>query len=159
MIRLPRVAAKRGDHMRLSRAFRYAFIAFVAVIGAALATPSQAQGTIQITVAKGGWVVGASLGSGTLRLGGKSYPLNVGGLSAGLVFGGSVTKFNGSVSNISRPSDINGVYGAVGAGGAIVGGVRVITLRNANGVVLRLQGAQVGLMANLDLSGMSISLK
>ncbi|MGE3146801.1 MAG: hypothetical protein AB7K35_14580 [Pseudorhodoplanes sp.] len=145
--------------MRFSRGLRFAIVALFALVGASLATPADAQGSIRITVAKGGWVIGGSLGSGTLRLGGRSYPLNVGGLSAGLVFGGSVTEFTGSVSNIRVPSDINGVYGAVGAGGAVVGGVRVITLRNSRGVTLRLQGAQIGLMANLDLSGMSISLR
>lgn len=145
--------------MRLSVSLRLALIALFALVGASLATPADAQGTIRITVAKGGWVIGGSLGSGTLRLGGKSYPLSVGGISAGLVFGGSVTEFNGTVSNISRPSDINGVYGAIGAGAAVVGGVRVIQLQNSRGVVLRLQGAQVGLMANLDLSGLSITLR
>lgn len=145
--------------MRLSVSLRLALVALFALVGASFATPADAQGTIRITVAKGGWVIGGSLGSGTLRLGGRSYPLGVGGISAGLVFGGSVTEFTGTVSNISRPSDINGVYGAAGAGAAVVAGVRVITLRNANGVTLRLQGAQVGLMANLDLTGMSISLR
>jgi hypothetical protein len=145
--------------MRLSVSLRLALVALFALVGASFATPADAQGTIRITVAKGGWVIGGSLGSGTLRLGGRSYPLSVGGISAGLVFGGSVTEFNGTVSNISRPSDINGVYGAVGAGAAVVAGVRVITLRNGNGVTLRLQGAQVGLMANLDLTGMSITLR
>lgn len=145
--------------MCLSVSLRLALIALFALVGASLATPADAQGTIRITVAKGGWVIGGSLGSGTLRLGGKSYPLSVGGISAGLVFGGSVTEFNGTVSNISRPSDINGVYGAIGAGAAVVGGVRVIQLQNSRGVVLRLQGAQVGLMANLDLSGLSITLR
>jgi hypothetical protein len=146
--------------MRLSSGFRWALVALFALIGASFSTTrADAQGTIQITIAKGGWVIGGSLGSGTLRLGGRSYPINVGGLSAGLVFGGSVTKFSGTVSNIRTASDINGVYGAIGAGGAVVGGVRVIQLQNSRGVVLRLQGAQVGLMANLDLTGMSISLR
>jgi hypothetical protein len=139
--------------------FRFAFIALLALLGASLATPSHAQGTIRINIVKGGWVIGASAGSGTLTLGGRSYPISIGGLSAGLVFGGSATDFRGTVSNIRSPSDINGVYAAVGAGAVAAGGVRVMTLQNSKGVVLRLQGVQVGLMVNLDLSGMTIALR
>jgi len=139
--------------------FRFALIALLALIGASLATTAHAQGTIQLSVLKGGWVIGASAGSGTLNLGGRSYPLSVGGLSAGLVFGGSATDFRGTVTGIRSPSDINGIYTAIGAGAAVAGGVRAITLRNARGVTLRLQGAQAGLMINLDLSGMTLALR
>src|SRR5262245_23121567 len=139
--------------------FRVIFVALLALIGASLATPADAQGNIHIRIAKGGWVIGASAGSGTLNLGGRSYPLSIGGLSAGFVFGGSATDFRGTVSNIRDPRDINGVYTAIGAGAVAAGGVRVMTLRNARGVTLRLQGAQIGLMVNLDLSGMTIALR
>jgi hypothetical protein len=145
--------------MRKSLALRFVFVALLALIGASFATPSQAQGTIRLEILKGGWFVGASAGGGTLTLGGRSYPLSVGGLSAGLVFGGSATDFRGTVTGIRSPSDIEGVYTAIGAGGAVAGGVRVMTLRNARGVTLRLQGAQVGLMVNLDLSGMTLRLR
>jgi hypothetical protein len=139
--------------------FRFVLVAVLALLGASFATPSQAQGTVQLSILKGGWVIGASAGNGTLTLGGVNYPLAVGGLSAGLVFGGSATDFRGTVSNIRTPSDINGVYTAIGAGAVAAGGARVMTLRNARGVTLRLQGAQVGLMVNLDLSGMTLRLK
>jgi hypothetical protein len=139
--------------------FRFALVALLALIGASIATPSQAQGTIQLSILKGGWVIGASAGSGTLNLGGRSYPISIGGLSAGLVFGGSATDFRGTVSNIRAPQDIEGLYSAIGAGAVAAGGARVITLRNARGVTLRLQGVQAGLMVNLDLSGMTIRLR
>jgi hypothetical protein len=84
--------------------------------------------------------------------------LTIGGLSAGLVFGASGTHFVGTVSNIFRPSDVAGVYGAAGAGAALVAGGGVIVLRNEKGAVLSLGGQQVGLIANLDLSGMAITL-
>lgn len=140
-------------------ALRFAFIALLALVGASIATPSHAQGTIHIKILKGGWIVGASAGNGTLTLGGRSYPVSVGGLSAGLVFGGSATDFRGTVSNIRSPQDINGVYAAIGAGAVAAGGARVIQLQNSRGVVLRLRGVQVGLMVNLDLSGMTIALR
>jgi hypothetical protein len=40
----------------------------------------------------------------------------VGGVSWGFTFGASATDFVGTVSNIRRPSDVNGVYAAAGAG-------------------------------------------
>lgn len=127
---------------------------------AALSTPSFAQvGQVRINVVKGGWFIGAQAGNGTLTFAGRTYPLAVGGLSAGLVFGGSATDFVGTASNLRRASDIQGVYTAIGAGAAVAGGAQVIRMRNANGVVLALRGRQVGLMANLDLSGMSIAMR
>ncbi|MDF2119658.1 hypothetical protein PY365_29270 [Roseiarcaceae bacterium H3SJ34-1] len=116
-------------------------------------------GTIRISVLKAGWFVGASGGSGTLTFKGRRYPLSVGGLSAGLVFGASQTSLVGRVSNIRRPSDVQGVYGAAGAGAAVGVGAGVIVLQNNKGAVLQLQGRQVGLIANLDLSGLQISLQ
>ena len=44
------------------------------------------------------------------------FSLSTGGLDYGLVFGGSKTVLRGRVSNINRPSDVAGVYGAAGAG-------------------------------------------
>jgi hypothetical protein len=90
---------------------------------------------------------------------GRRYPLSIGGLSAGLVFGASETRLYGCVSNIRRPSDVVGVYGGAGAGAALVVGAGAIMLRNEKGAVLRLSGRQVGLIANADLSGLAISLR
>jgi len=145
--------------MRQLFALRFVFAALLALVGASVATPSHAQGSIQFSIAKGGWFIGASAGQGTLTFNGRNYPVSIGGLSAGLVFGGSVTDFRGTVTGLRTASDINGVYTAIGAGAAAAGGVRTITLRNARGVTLRLAGAQVGLMLNLDLSGMTIALR
>jgi hypothetical protein len=62
------------------------------------------------------------------------------------------------VSNIWQPSDVAGVYGAAGAGLAVGIGARAIVLTNQKGAVLELTGSQVGLLANLDLSGLAITL-
>ena len=77
----------------------------------------------------------------------------------GLVFGGSKTVLRGRVSNITRASDIAGVYAAGGAGLAVGSGARAIVLANQKGAVLELSGRQVGLLANVDLSGLAITLK
>ena len=85
--------------------------------------------------------------------------LSTGGIDYGLVFGGSKTVLHGRVSNIWRPSDVAGVYGAAGAGLAVGRGARAIVLTNQKGAVLELSGRQVGLLANVDLSGLAITLK
>jgi hypothetical protein len=143
-----------------SSGFRTAFIALIALVGAGVSSVAYADsGTIQISEIKGGWFIGASGGSGTLTFHGQQYQLSIGGVSAGLVFGGSQTYLWGRVTHISRPSDVEGVYGAGGAGAALGIGARIIVLTNEKGAVLELSGRQTGLMFNADLSGLVISLR
>ena len=140
---------------------RAALVALIAVAAVSVSSVARADsGIIHISVVKGGWFIGASGGSGTLFFHGHRYPLSIGGLSAGLVFGASHTYLSGRVSHIFRPSDVEGVYGAGGAGAAVVGvGVQAIVLSNSRGAVLELSGRQTGLMVNADLSGLAISLR
>ena len=147
--------------MRLSSGFRASLVALTVVFaGAGLSSAARADsGTISFQVLKGGWVIGASGGSGTLIFHGQRYPISIGGLSAGIVFGASETYFHGTVSHIRGPSDVTGVYGAGGAGAAVGGGAQFITMANEKGAVLTLTGRQVGLQINADLSGLSISVR
>ena len=146
--------------MKTSSALRAALLALTAFAGVALSSASHAEeGTVSLTIYKAGWIIGGSGGGGTLNFRGRNYPLSAGGLDYGLVFGGSKTMLRGRVSNIVRPSDVAGVYGAAGAGLAVGGGARAIVLTNQKGAVLELSGRQVGLMANVDLSGLAITLK
>ena len=117
------------------------------------------EGRVALTIFKGGWVIGGSGGSGSLTFKGRRYPLSIGGLSYGLVFGGSKADLVGRVSNIRSPRDVAGVYGAAGAGAAVGVGARAIVLRNEKGAVLELSGTQTGLMANADLSGLAITMR
>ena len=144
--------------MKISSALRAFLIAFTALV-AGFSSAQADSGSVQLTIYKAGWVIGGSGGGGTLNFQGRTYRLSAGGIDYGLVFGGSKTVLRGRVSNINRPSDIAGVYGAAGAGLAVGGGARAIVLTNPKGAVLELSGQQVGLMANLDLSGLAISLK
>jgi hypothetical protein len=56
-------------------------------------------------------------------------------------------------------SDVNGVYGAAGAGVAVGRGAGGIVLTNQNGAVLSLSGRQAGLIVAADLNGLVISLR
>jgi hypothetical protein len=146
--------------MKMPSAIRVALLALTAFAAATLSSASHAdEGFVSLVIYKAGWIIGGSGGSGTLNFRGRSYPLSTGGLDYGLVFGGSKTVLRGRVSNINRPSDVAGVYGAAGAGLAVGSGARAIVLTNQKGAVLELSGRQVGLMANADLSGLAITLK
>jgi hypothetical protein len=145
--------------MRIPIQFIGALVAVIALFGVDLQTANADSGRITLTVYKAGWIIGGSGGSGRLTFRGRTYRLGVGGIDYGLVFGGSRTVLHGRVSHIRRASDVEGVYGAAGAGLAVVRGVRAIVLTNQNGAVLELSGRQTGLMVNLDLSGLALTLK
>jgi hypothetical protein len=146
--------------MKIRSALRAALLALLAFAGVALSSAARAdEGAVTLVIYKAGWIIGGSGGGGSLNFRGRTYPLSAGGLDYGLVFGGSKTVLHGRVSHIDRPSDVAGVYGAAGAGLAVGSGARAIVLTNQKGAVLELSGHQVGLMANVDLSGLAITLK
>jgi hypothetical protein len=146
----------------MSRSFpiRSALAALTLVAGVTLSSAAQA-GTcsISFSVIKAGWVIGGSGGNGVMRCGRQSYPITIGGVSWGIMFGASETRFNGRATFPGSPYDVAGVYGAGGAGGALGVGAQVITLRNEKGAILNLSGRQVGLQINADLSGLAISMR
>jgi hypothetical protein len=135
----------------------------VLVAVAALAVLSSAahaaSGSINFRVLKAGFVVGASGGDGTLTFQGKRYALGIGGISYGFTFGASETRFNGTVSNIRRPSDVSGVYAAGSAGAALGRGAQAIVLTNEKGAVLSLAGRSVGAIVAADLNGLVITVR
>jgi hypothetical protein len=125
-----------------------------------LTSPSHADsGSVTLTTYKAGWIIGGSGGSGTLYLHGRAYALSTGGLDYGLVFGGSKASCTDGCAISIAPIDVAGVYGAAGAGLAVGAGARAIVLTNQKGAVLELTGRQVGLLANMDLSGLAITLQ
>jgi hypothetical protein len=150
--------------MKLASVLRRALVAGAVLTGAVfagagLSSAHADEGFVTLVIYKAGWIIGGSGGSGVLTFHGRAYPLSTGGLDYGLVFGGSKTVLRGRVSNIWRPSDVAGVYAAAGAGIAVGHGARAIVLTNQKGAVLELSGHQVGLIANVDLSGLAITLR
>jgi lipid-binding SYLF domain-containing protein len=139
------------------RSLRIAFVALVAMC-AASASAFAESGTIRIHFIKAGWVIGGTAGSGTLTFQGRNYPISIGGLSYGFTFGASSVRLRGVVRNIYRARDIEGVFGAGSAGAAVIRGPQAAVLTNQRGVVLEVAGEQSGLIVNLDLSGMAVSL-
>lgn len=137
---------------------------YAAIIGAAViltGAPSQSNadtGSVRLKVTKVGFIVGVGGGSGTLTFKGRNYRLSVGGVSAGTI-GAAGADLVGTATNLRVAQDIAGTYSAASAGLAVAGGAKVVTLQNAKGVVLQLQGRQVGFEASLSLSGLTISLQ
>lgn len=138
------------------------FFAIVLASLVSFAAPSYAQrqsSDIQIDIVSGGFILGASGGSGTLIYGGRRYRLSIGGVSLGATIGLARARLGGRAYNLRRLSDIEGTYTAADVGFAVIGGRKVARLTNGRGVVLQLRGRQVGLEATADLSGMRISLR
>jgi hypothetical protein len=146
--------------MSPSSRLRATLAATVMLAGIGLSSTAQAETcSISFTVIKAGWVIGGSGGSGALRCGGRTYPLSIGGLSYGIMFGASETRFTGTATFPGSPYNVAGVYGAGGVGGAVGRGAQVMVLTNDKGTTLSLTGRQVGLQINADLSGLAISMR
>ena len=125
--------------MRVFKGLRSGFIALTALAGASLvaSTAWADSGSMSISIIKGGFFIGASAGSGTLTFHGRHYALDIGGISGGLVIGGAKANFWGTVSHISRASDVAGIYAAVGAGAAGIRGPGAIVLTEREGRAAR----------------------
>ncbi len=143
------------------RASVFAFVvALPALAGAAFMSAAYAdEGGIRFSVVKAGFVIGGSAGSGTLTFQGRRYALGIGGLSYGFTFGASETRFRGTVSHITRASDVSGVYAAGNVGAAVGVGAQAIVLTNQHGAVLTLTGSSVGAIVSADLNGLVITVK
>src|SRR5262249_52656683 len=138
------------DFLRIMKITAAALAAMLLLAGAS--TESWAEtGRVNLRLVRAGFIVGAGGGSGTLLFKGRQYTLDVGGVSVGTI-GVSAVNISGNAYHLRTAADIAGPYTAVGAGVAVIGGVKVATLQNANGVVLRLRGVQAGLGLSLHPS-------
>jgi hypothetical protein len=125
------------------------------------AAPSQSYaetGSVRLKITKVGFIVGVGGGSGTLTFRGHHYRLSIGGVSAGTI-GVAGAELVGTASNLRTAGDIAGTYSAASASVAVAGGAKAVTLQNSKGVILTLQGRQVGFEASLSLSGLTISMR
>ena len=134
--------------------------AFVALAAwTATVNPLQAEtGTVRVLFGTTGVVVGVGNGKGTLTFHGKTYPFEVSGASLGATLALTVSELEGRILNLRTPGDLAGNYIAVGASGAIVGGVGVARLRNANGVILVVRGPKLGAGLSVNLARVTITM-
>jgi uncharacterized membrane protein YuzA (DUF378 family) len=132
-------------------------VAAIMLIGA-LSWSYAETGSVRFNIVKAGFIVGLGGGSGTLNFQGQNYRISIGGINVGTI-GASAVELVGTAENLRTAADIAGAYTQGSASLAIVGGGRVATLQNTNGVVLKVSGPAIGLEASLSLSGMTISMQ
>jgi hypothetical protein len=101
--------------------------------------------------------IGYTWGNGTLIFEGKKYPIRIQGLSV-VHIGASDYTASGTVYNLKKLSDINGVYTAVSAGAALAGGASATAMENSHGVVIQMVATHAGVNLSLGPKGMVINL-
>jgi hypothetical protein len=130
------------------------------LLACGLASPSRADtGTVRVVFTKGGFIVGVGGGNGVLYFRGHRYPFRVSGMSVGFTIGASTTQFSGHALNLRSPSDIQGSYAVLGAGGALAAGAGGVQLQNEKGVILQLAGGKVGVELSAAVGGVTVALQ
>lgn len=115
--------------------------------------------TVQIQQIQVAFVGSGALGGGTLKYGGKSYPITVGGLGVGGV-GASRLTASGSVYGLARREDFAGAYVQLRSGWALADhGAGTLWLRNSNGVTMKLKTKRQGFQTALGADGVVIGFK
>ncbi|MDJ0863940.1 MAG: hypothetical protein QNJ82_17100 [Gammaproteobacteria bacterium] len=115
--------------------------------------------TIELKQWKVGLILGGGGGKGKLHYQGETHRLKIGGLHIGAVIGIARADVEGGVYNLEKLEDIEGTYTATEAAIAVTGGGKVWKLKNSKGVVLRLEGKQLGIELALDVGGVSVRLR
>jgi hypothetical protein len=138
---------------------RVAALVLVACMGSATPLYAQAPGYVRVAFAKVGLIGGAGGGRGVLTYRGRDYPFRVSGLSVGVTVGASVMHLTGRATGLRDVRDFSGTYDAVGGGGAWIGGLGGVQLRNGKGVLITLQGVEAGLEFAANRSTIKISLR
>jgi hypothetical protein len=124
----------------------------------AQSAPASPSGSVRISQVQVAFIGSAVAGGGTLYFHGRSYPFKLGGLGIGGI-GVSRIEAVGSVYNLHRLQDFNGVYGQARTGWALgEKGKGEMWLQNPNGVYLRLRARRQGLSLTLGADGMVVRL-
>ena len=145
--------------MRDFALFEPIFLFSILSVGAfAQSTPPRPSGNVRIHQVQVAFIGSGAVGGGTLYFHGRSYPFKLGGLGIG-GFGVSTLDATGSVYNLRRLQDFEGVYGQARIGWAAgEQGKGEMWLQNPNGVYLRLKARRQGLALSLGADGMVVRL-
>src|SRR5918911_473160 len=129
------------------------------VIVSGVAARQVPSGTIALSATSMAAGVGAQWGDGILTLpDGKTYRFTVQGLEVGGV-GVSTLRAQGTVYNLRKVSDLDGLYVAADANVAVGSGPGTQTMRNEHGVIINLASEQQGVKLTLGGQGVRITLK
>ena len=133
-------------------------IAILSVAAPASAAGSAPDGTIDFKGGSVAFIAGVAWGGGTLHYKGKTYPLQISGLSVGEV-GAKSYQASGEVYNLKKVSDIAGTYAAGAASATVAGGAGGLEMQNGAGVVIKMTSTSLGLNLKLGPSGLTIRQK
>jgi len=113
-------------------------------------------GTIELSGGSVAAGIGYTWGKGVIIFEGKKYPIKVSGLSI-LHVGVSSYTASGTVYNLTKVADVEGIYTAVSAGAAVAGGASATAMKNDKGVLIQMASTHVGL--NFSLGPLGVELK
>jgi hypothetical protein len=115
-------------------------------------------GTIELSGGSVAVGIGYTWGKGILIFEGKRYPIKVEGLSIVQVGVSSYTA-SGTVYDLTKLSNVNGIYTAASAGVAIAGGASATAMKNSHGVLIQMVSNHMGLNFSLAPKGVKIELQ
>ena len=121
-------------------------------------TAKAPSGTLELKATSIALGVGVQWGDGKLKFKGKEYAFSVEGLSL-VDLGFSSVSATGEVYDLKRVSDFAGTYVASKATFAVGGGKGDATLRNGNGVMIKIRSEQEGIALSLGPGGVTVKLK
>ena len=102
--------------------------------------------------------IGYTWGGGTLTYEGKTYEVEVSGLSVADV-GATKIEANGSVFHLKNLEDFDGNYTAATTAMTIAGGGSATVMENQNGVIVKIVATTQGLKFAFAASGVSMKIK
>jgi hypothetical protein len=143
--------------MRTSTISMLAGIAILGFLSVARAE-DKPDGTLKLhggSVAVG---IGYSWAGGILTYKGKTYGVEVNGISVGDV-GVTKAEASGDVYHLAKLSDFDGNYTAAAGGATVAGGASASIMKNQNGVEIRLVSTTQGLKFTFAAAGVSMKIK
>jgi hypothetical protein len=152
---LPRIQTIERKEVVMRRFFIGLVTSFL-FLWPAMAADQVPDGTVELSGGSVAVGIGYSWGSGKLVFQGKTYKLNVQGLSI-VDVGASDYTATGSVHNLKRLEDFPGNFTAATAGATVAGGASGTIMRNQKGVTIELSATRQGLQFTLAPEGLKIS--
>jgi hypothetical protein len=145
---------------RLLTSFLFTALAAVQA-NVAFAAAQTPDGTVKLTSRFVSPGIGLSWGNGVLTYKGQDYPFTfqAKGLFRDVDPAITAAELSGEVFDLNRVTVFNGTYHAVEAGSSDSGGGSRATMKNSNGVTVKITSTVEGRKFNLGRDGMSITLK
>jgi Cu/Ag efflux protein CusF len=130
---------------------------YVSLYSIAVEPAPKVSGTIKMKATAVAAGIGVEWGSGTLTMyDGSTHTFKVSGLSV-IDVGITTIEAEGEVYHLVEAKDLEGTYMAGSAGATFVAGGSAATMKNGNGVVLKLKSTQKGLRFTLAPGGVRIT--